>query len=179
MQRWLTLWTAALLVAAVTHAGCAGYRGAAHHLAAEAELERLAIAYAWAVDAKDIELLMTLFSEDIVYDLSAYGFSPAVGKQRVRETFLEGVFEYVECSFISISNITLEIDGDTARGSDYFVHAGYNPRNRPPNTRSHTEGQHFFEFKKEKGRWKISQLRGSPFYEAWEPFDPAGLRRCP
>jgi ketosteroid isomerase-like protein len=145
---------------------------------AEAEIARIPITYAWAVDTRDIDLLMTLFSEDAVYDLSAYDFPSAKGKQAVRKVFLEGILDNVRCSFISIFNIQVEVEGDRATGADYFVHAGYDPRNRPKNTRSHTEGQHFYEFEKEAGEWKISRMRGSPTYEKWEPYDPAGLRHC-
>jgi ketosteroid isomerase-like protein len=145
---------------------------------AEAEIAKLPITYGWAVDAKDIDLLMTVFSQDIVYDLSAYGFPNAVGWQQVRDLFSSAIFPFVECSFISISNIRSHVTGNTATGADYFVHAGYNPVTQPPNTRSHTEGQHFYEFKKEGSKWKISYMRGNPFYERWEPFDPDGLRYC-
>lgn len=172
-----------LAVASMILASCAmqggGGRARGPDVArAEAEIARLPITYAWAVDEKDIDLLMTVFSRDVEYDLSAYGFPSAVGWEAVRDTFLTGIFPYVECSFISISNIRLHVSGDTARGADYFVHAGYNPSTRPPNTRSHTEGQHFYEFKREEGGWKISYMKGSPFYERWEPFDPDGLRDC-
>jgi ketosteroid isomerase-like protein len=121
---------------------------------------------------------MTVFSEDIVYDLSAYDFPSATGKAAVREVFLSGILSNVRCSFISISNIRVEVTGDTAKRGDYFIHAGYDPKNRPKHTRSHTEGQHFYEFKKEAGEWKISRMSGSPFFEKWETYDPAGLLRC-
>lgn len=182
MQRLAdTLFRAAVLALALASwmaaAGCRSPIASAR--AAEAEIAQLPVTYAWAVDAKDIDLLMTVFSEDVVYDLSAYGFPPAVGKEAVRRTFLEGIFEYVDCSFLRIANFTVEVDGDTATGKDYFVHSGYGPRNRAPGTRSYTEGQHFFEFTRERGRWKISAMKGSPFYERWESFDREGLRRCP
>lgn len=169
---------AAVLAAAAGAAACGSPRGAGH-AAAEAEIAALPVTYAWAVDAKDLDLLMTVFSDDVVYDLSAYGFPPAVGKEAVRRTFREGVFEYVDCSFLRITNFTVEVDGDEATGKDYFVHSGYGPRNRPPGTRSYTEGRHFFEFTRERGRWKISAMRGRPFFERWETFDAGGLRSCP
>lgn len=168
---------AAVLASGALAAGCLSPRSASRAIA-EAEIAALPVTYAWAVDAKDIDLLMTVFSDDVVYDLSAYGFPPAVGKEAVRRTFRDGVFEYVECSFIRISNFTVTIDGDRATGRDYFVHSGYGPRNRPPGTRSHTEGRHFFEFRRERGRWKIAAMRGRPFFERWEPFDADGLREC-
>ena len=173
-----------LAVASVMVASCAmesareGPSAHSQRSADEAEIARLPITYAWAVDEKDIDLLMTVFSQDIVYDLSAYGFPSAVGMEAVRDTFLTGIFPYVECSFISISNIRVHVTGDAATGADYFVHAGYNPTTQPPNTRSHTEGQHFYEFERDGGEWKISYMKGRPFYEKWEPFDPDGLRHC-
>lgn len=166
-----------ILVSCAVQAGGGPSRSSQETLA-EAEIARLPVTYAWAVDAKDIDLLMSVFSQDIVYDLSAYGFPSAVGWEAVRSTFLSGIFPYVECSFISISNIRVHVSGSTATGADYFVHAGYNPGTQPPNTRSHTEGRHFYEFKREEAGWKISYMKGSPFYERWEPFDPDGLRDC-
>jgi ketosteroid isomerase-like protein len=183
MNPWAlsVLFTALAIFPCAVRAAEAGRDPHARHQRAIAEMEiaRLPVTYAWAVDTKDIDLLMSVFSEDIVYDLSAYDFPSAAGKDEVRKVFLTGILPNVRCSFISISNITVEVDGDTASGGDYFVHAGYEPRDRPGNTRSHTEGQHFYEFKLESGAWKISRMRGSPFYEKWESFDPKGLRPCP
>ncbi len=122
---------------------------------------------------------MELFSEDAVYDLSAYEFPPVVGKAAIRDTFVKGVFPLNQCLFMTVSNIRVEVAGNDATGADFFVANGYNPKNKPPKTRSHTEGQHYYEFKKERGAWKISHLRGAPFFEKWEPLDPEGLYHCP
>jgi ketosteroid isomerase-like protein len=180
MNRWalslLSTWVA--VVPCLVQAADNDHHARHQRAIAELEIARLPITYAWAVDTKDIDLLMSVFSEDIVYDLSAYGFPSASGKQAVRKVFLSGILSNVRCSFISISNIKVEVTGDTATGGDYFVHAGYDPRNRPKNTRSHTEGQHFYEFKIESGDWKISRMRGRPFFESWGSYDPAGLRHC-
>ena len=180
MNRWAVtlLWTWVVVVPGAAQAADGDHRARHQRAIAEVEIARLPITYAWAVDTKDIDLLMTVFSEDIVYDLSAFDFPPATGKKEVRKVFLSGILSRTRCSFISISNIKVEVTGDTATGGDYFVHAGYDPRDRPKNTRSHTEGQHFYEFKMESGDWKISRMRGSPFFEKWETFDPSGLRRC-
>jgi ketosteroid isomerase-like protein len=183
MNRWAVIVISVMSVWAVVSPGGSeaadGHDHARHQkILAEAEIAKLPTTYAWAVDTKNIDLLMSVFSEDVVYDLSAYDFPSASGKEAVRKVFLSGILSNVRCSFISISNIQVEVTGDTATGGDYFVHAGYDPRGRPANTRSHTEGQHFYEFKKESGEWKISRMRGSPFFEKWETFDPKGLRHC-
>jgi len=148
-------------------------------LPAEAEIGKLPITYAWAVDAKDIDKMMSIFSQDVVYDLSAYGYPSVVGYDAVRAFFLNAVFPSEQCSFSSISNVELSIDGDTASGADYFVHWGYNNPRFPANTRHHVEGQHYYEFKKERGRWKVSRMLGRPTFEQTAPFDPAGMRHCP
>lgn len=180
MTRWPLTLIAVCLVILVVPAQASDHDPHARHQDAisEVEIARLPVTFAWAVDTKDIELLMSVFSEDIFYDLSAYDFPSASGKQEVRKLFVSGILSNVRCSFMSISNIKLAVSADTATGGDYFVHAGYDPQNRPKNTRSHTEGRHFYEFKKESGAWKISRMRGSPFFEKWETFDPKGLRHC-
>ena len=180
MNHWRSTLFLACLVLFASGGHAADHHDHSRHQRAisEVEIARLPVTYAWAVDTKDIDLLMTVFSKDIVYDLSAYNFPSATGKEEVRKVFLSGILSNVKCSFISISNIRVEVTGDTAKGGDYFVHAGYDPVNRPKNTRSHTEGQHFYEFKLESGAWKISRMSGSPFFEKWETYDPKGLLKC-
>lgn len=169
---------ALLALAAGAAAGCAGALGRSSARDAEAEIARLPVAFAWAVDARDLDALTALFAEGIVYDLSAYGFPPATGRAAVRELFRTGVFPYVRCSTIVIANVRVEATGDRATGADYFVHYGYDPRDAAPGTRSHTEGRHFYEFVREAGAWKISRIRGEPHFERRESYDPAGLRAC-
>ena len=148
----------------------------------EAQIARLPVTYAWAVDALDIDTLMTIFSEDIEYDLSAYNIPNAKGKDAVRNIFLKAVFPINRCSFITISNIWSEVTGNSGEGGDYFVHVGIDPVVKPPlpeNTRRVTEGRHFYRFKKEADGWKISYLRGDPFHQAVGTYDPALLFNCP
>lgn len=171
---------ALLAIAAAAAVGCAGAFGRPAAADAEAEIARLPVAFAWAVDAKDIDALTALLAEGVVYDLSAYGFPPTTGRAAVRELFLTGVFPFVRCSSLVIANVRVEVSrgGEAATGADYFVHYGYDPRGASPGTRSHTEGRHFYEFAREAGAWKISRIRGEPHFERREPYDPAGLRAC-
>lgn len=169
---------AALALIALAAAGCAGAHARRSADAAAAEIARLPIAFAWAVDGKDIEPLMAAMSEGVVYDLSAYGFPPTTGQAAVRALFLAGVFPFVRCSTMVVSNFRVEITGDRATGADYFVHYGYDPRGSPPGTRGHTEGRHFYEFVREGGAWRIARIRGEPHFERREPYAPAELRSC-
>lgn len=144
----------------------------------EAEIARLTTTYAWAVDAKDIDQMMSIFSRNAVYDLSAYGFPNVVGYENIRNMFIYGVFPSEKCSFSSISNVKVSVKGNRAEGGDYFMHFGYDGKNGPL-TRHHVEGQHFYKFVKEKGQWKISWMQGHPTFEKVETYDPTLMRHCP
>jgi hypothetical protein len=98
-----------------------------------------------------------------------------VGYAAVRAFFLYAVFPSEQCSFSSISNVEVSIDGDHASGADYFVHWGYNNPRFPANTRHHVEGQHYYEFKKENGSWK-SRMLGRPTFRPRRR--SGGVRRC-
>lgn len=147
---------------------------------AEAEIARLPVAYAWAVDAKDIDGMMAIFAEDAVYDLSAYGQQSAVGHEALRQFFTQWVFRAEQCSFSSISNVRVKIDGTTATGADYFMHFGYHdPNYGGENGRHYVEGQHFYEFVLEDGHWKIARMLGRPTFERVEQIAPGDLKHCP
>jgi len=167
-----------LALLALAAAGCAGTRARSGSSDDAAEIARLPVAFAWAVDAKQIDPLMALMSEGVVYDLSAYGFPPTTGQEAVRQLFLTGVLPFVRCSTMLVSNFRVEISGDRATGADYFVHTGYDPRGAPPGTRTHTEGRHFYEFVREGGAWRIARIRGEPHFERRERYAPAELRTC-
>jgi len=180
MRRWFLVAMLAALVGVSGQAGPA--RAQAAHLSAEQQIARLPGIYAWSVDSLDIDTLMTIFSDDIEYDLSAYGLPGAQGKDAVRNIFLEVVFRGNQCSFINISSIWSKINGDEAIGGDYFVHVGINPVTSPPlppNTRRQTDGRHIYRFRKVDGEWKISYIRGEVFSQTVATFDPALLFRCP
>jgi len=136
------------------------------HLLDELEISKLPVAYAWAMDSKDIELLMSVFAEGVEYDVSSLGFPPIVGKEAVRQFYLTQVFPREEASFSSISNIRIELRGDTAIGGDYFMHYGYHSTGSALPTI--TFGQHLYEFAKENGEWKIKSMKGRLTYQSAE-----------
>jgi len=146
---------------------------------AEVEIGRLPVAYAWAVDGKNLDEVVSIFAENAVYDLSAYGYASVVGRTAIREFFARSVFRAEQCSFSSISNVRIELHGMRASGADYFVHFGYNDPKYGANTRHYVEGQHHYEFVREGGQWKISRMIGRPTFEAVEKFAPKALKHCP
>ncbi len=145
---------------------------------ARAEIARLPVAYAWAVDRKDVDALLAIFAADASYDLSAYGFPDVRGQAALRRLFLESVFPSERCSFSSISNVRIDLDGERATGGDYFIHFGYGNPKFGAETRMHVEGQHYYEFRLEQGHWKIARMTGRPSFERVEPFATQGLKHC-
>jgi ketosteroid isomerase-like protein len=141
-------------------------------LQAEAEIARLPVIYAWSVDAMDIDTLMTIFSDDIEYDLSAYGYPSVIGKAKVKAFFLSSVFPAETCSFITLSNMWSDVTGRNAIGGDYYVHLGINPRGLPAGTLQHTQGRHIYRFTKVHDEWKISFLKGELFLQWSENLSP-------
>jgi len=174
MKRWVL----GLALAALVGMPWAVQAQGGSDVLAEAEIARLTSTYAWSVDAMDIDTLMTIFSDDIEYDLSVYGYPNVQGWDNVKAFFLSSVFPANQCSFITISNIWSHVTGATATGGDYYVHTGINPYGLPANTLRHTQGRHVYRFKKVRGEWKISYLKGELFLQWSEPL-PAVPANCP
>jgi ketosteroid isomerase-like protein len=137
-------------------------------LEARAEIEDLIRSQVWAMDSGDMEGWLGLFSENI--DYSAYNFgneTPLLPFAITKKSVLEMVapmmiFQRSEHTFSTISNIQIDVSGDTATGRDYYVHYEYpiDPRTgEATEERAYVEGMHFYGFAKEDGEWKITKLR--------------------
>lgn len=155
------------------------------------EIAKLTTDYAYAVDHKDIDRMMGIWSQDAVYDLSNLGFGSVEGYDAIKGFMLEVVLSGEPWCFSSISNIDVTFTGaDTAEGFDYFIHNGYVPVEVDANgqvirkysqfdpetsdlldgptdlVKSYKEGLHVYKFIKENGEWKISWMQGQPLFSA-------------
>ncbi len=152
------------------------------------EIERLIINYGKAADAvngkKDYDLFVSLFSEDCVYTNPKFGFklegnsdkTPVFDKNDPRKMVKPGgvgwLFNNVilpnqedYCSLIA--NITIDIDGDTATGSDHMIRYGYKrpkPSDPTPQDLEFTYALHRFKFTRINKTWKISWFEGNPIH---------------
>jgi len=124
------------------------------------EVENLPKTMAWAMDSGDRELWLSIWSDDIHYVVPQYDIDIR-GKKALEEFAEMAIFTREERKFSALTNIMVDVTGDTATGRDYYMHYGY-----PVNTetgeaseeRALSEGMHFYKFGKEGGVWKITRF---------------------
>ena len=123
-------------------------------------IERLLKSMVWAMDAGDGERWSSVFSDDIVYRVPQHGIEIA-GIKALREFAEKIVFVIEERRFSAITNIMIDVEGDTATGRDYFTHFGYPidmETGKASPERAMSLGQHFYEFSKQDGVWRITKF---------------------
>lgn len=129
-------------------------------LADRIEVENLPKIMAWAMDSGDRELWLSVWSDDIYYRVPQYNIE-INGTEALREFGEAAIFTREERRFSAITNIIVDVRGDTAMGRDYFIHYGF-PIDPDTGKASeeHTiaEGMHFYEFDKQGGVWKITKM---------------------
>jgi hypothetical protein len=124
------------------------------------EIEKLPQTMAWAMDSGDMELWLSIWSDDIRYIVPQYDIE-INGKEALKEFGEKAVFALEERRFSAITNIMVELKGDIATGRDYYTHYGFpvDPETgKTSETRNVSEGMHFYEFGKRDGVWKITKL---------------------
>jgi len=126
------------------------------HIAVENTIKTMA----WAMDSGDRELWMSIWDDDIVYLVPQYDLE-IKGREALAE-FAEGaIFTREERRFSSLTNMMVEVTGDTAKGRDYYTHYGFPvdaETGKPAGQRTCAEGTHFYEFRKRQGSWKIKNF---------------------
>ena len=124
------------------------------------EIENLPKTMAWAMDTGDRGLWLSIWSDDIDYLVPQYGIE-IHGKEALKEFAEMSVFSSEERRFSAITNIIIDVKGDRATGKDYFMHYGFpiDPETgQASEDRARAEGQHFYEFGKRDGVWKITKF---------------------
>jgi ketosteroid isomerase-like protein len=123
-------------------------------------VENLTKTMAWAMDSGDKALWLTVWSDDIVYVVPQYDIE-INGKQPLSEFGDASIFTREERRFSAITNVMVEVDGDTATGRDYFMHYGFpiDPETgKAMEDRAFSEGQHYYHFRRIDGVWKITRF---------------------
>jgi hypothetical protein len=125
------------------------------------EIEDLPKTMAWAMDSGDRELWLSVWSDDIRYSVPQYDIE-INGREALLEFAEVSIFTREERRFSAITNMMVDVRGDTATGKDYYMHYGYPvapETGEASEERAFSEGMHFYEFGKRDGAWKITGFR--------------------
>jgi ketosteroid isomerase-like protein len=125
------------------------------------EVENLVKTMAWAMDTGNKDLWLSIWTDDIHYIVRQLNID-ITGKEAMKDLGDTLIFGREERSFSALSNIMVDVKGDTASGRAYYTHYGFPmdaETGRPLEQRSFSEGMHFYEFRKERGAWKIAKLQ--------------------
>ncbi|HEY50154.1 MAG TPA: SnoaL-like domain-containing protein [Dehalococcoidia bacterium] len=127
----------------------------------------------WAMDEGDMEAWLDVFSNDITYTAYNYGNDtqlipiPVVNKQTLQMFAQMGIFGRSTNNYSTLSNLRVDVTGDTATAQDYYVHYEnpINPMTQQAQERARIDGMHYYELGKENGEWKITELKVVTFYK--------------
>lgn len=125
------------------------------------EIEQLTRTYGWAIDARDRELFLSLFSDDIKWVVQSRELSYTLTGIDELKKAADFILGSEEGKFSSLSNLLVEIKGNTATGRDYYQHYGYRVNletSEAEKEPTFTRGRHFWEFRKQGGVWKITRM---------------------
>jgi ketosteroid isomerase-like protein len=122
-------------------------------------IQELTHRYAWYVDSRCLDQLMTLWADDAVFDASADGASPVCeGAEAVRRYFA-GVNDSVASLTHHLTTQMVVVDGETASGICYFQASAA----MDDGTRQGGEGRYEDRYVRRDGRWLFSYRRMIPF----------------
>jgi ketosteroid isomerase-like protein len=146
------------------------------------EIEQLTKTYAWALDAKDRELYWSVFSDDIRLVGRAKELSYILTGIEELRAATDFIFSSEKGAFSAISNLLVEIKGDTATGRDYYQHYSYRVNwktgevDKEPTL---ARGRHLWEFRKQDGVWKITRMESREHCPTYPDCDYAPFTTLP
>lgn len=142
-------------------------------LEAEAEIGRLLVQYATALDARDFKTYVGLFTEDGEW---AGGFGKYKGHAEI-EGMLIGAFGETPPGFVNVSNFhsvanpMVTVTGDTASATSMFL-VWARTATEPPQPKPVLAGRYVDEFVKLGGEWKIARRTAHDMIPFKDPHDP-------
>ncbi len=143
-------------------------------LEAEAEIARILVEYATALDARDFATYVNLFTPDGEW---AGGFGRFQGREAIEAMLVEHLgrpgpgFVNVS-SFHSVANPLVNVTGDTATASSLFLVWVRNGED-PPQPKPVLAGRYVDELVKTAVGWKIARRTAHDMMPFKDPHDPA------
>ena len=120
-------------------------------------IQRLANDYCWCADTHDLDGMISLFTTDGVMDAEAVGLSIVRGHDALRE-FYGSLLPLHEYSQHLSGTHRIDIDGDTATGTSYYLMQGAVKGAGPISAAGYFEDRYM----RTADGWRFSYRRGVP-----------------
>jgi hypothetical protein len=182
----------ALLVVSLAIALLAGCGSDGDGDSDEADIEGVLMTYAWSMDSLDKETWLSVFSDDLEgytvyhYDAESGDEVPVLevpvppdhalyadigglsAKEQLAHLSDMMIFERIIVAQSYLSNIVVEVDGDTAVGRDYFTHWEIVDPSHVASIYQGMDGEHWYfqngrhehQLVEDDGGWKIVRFTG-------------------
>lgn len=121
-------------------------------------IQRLTIDYCWYADTRDVAGIVSLFTDDCVFDATAFDIPVIRGHEALRELFQKLLPEH-EYSQHLAGNHRIDISGDAARGTSYYAMRG---RVRDGGGVISASGYYADVYTRTPAGWRIAERRGVP-----------------
>ena len=121
------------------------------------EIQRLANDYCWCADTHDVDGMVALFTTDGVMDAEALGMEIIRGHDALRK-FYGLILPMHEYSQHLAGNHRIDIDGDTAGGTSYYLMQGAVKELGPISAAGYFEDKYV----RTAEGWRFSCRRGVP-----------------
>jgi ketosteroid isomerase-like protein len=85
------------------------------------EIKQLSYTYYLGLDTSNLDLLMSVFADDAVFDMRGGDLSLLEGAAAIRDYFAESQIKAMKNQIHLATNHRIAVDGDTASGTCYFL----------------------------------------------------------
>jgi len=121
------------------------------------EIKQLSHRYSRGLDTFDLEGILSVYTDDAVFDASGFELGKMEGRDQLRK-FFGGSLETLKTSIHLIGSHIIDVDGDSAAGSCYLDQDGYTHEGN----RVRCLGIYEDTYRRTDVGWKISSRKISP-----------------
>jgi hypothetical protein len=129
-----------------------------------AQIVRLTHDYALYNDTFQVDLLVNLFTPDAWFDMQPAGLDRYVGRETIREFFQREERALSHVMHLT-SNHRVDVDGDSASGTAYFLAMGISRRSGRENQ---ARGYYQDDYVRTADGWRFASRSSIPLLP-WEP----------
>jgi len=118
------------------------------------EIQQALYRYCRGVDRGDTELLKTVYHPDAIDEHGPFWKGPGM---EFADLIVEEMDKRLANGQHHITNVLIELDGETARVESYFI--SLNPEAKPKGTVAPVSGRYLDRFERRSGEWKIAHRK--------------------